>query len=93
MSYKVIEMESITIKVEDGLAREINHAMRPYYSTKTEFIREAIRDKLMSLEKEKALQELKDRLGSMKAKTTAKEDRQIREAVGDRLARKLGIKL
>ena len=86
-------MESITIKVEDDLAREIDHALKPYYSTKTEFIREAIRDKLMGLEREKALLDLKGRLGSVKAKTTPKEDRQIRDAAGKKLAKKLGIEL
>ena len=48
-------MESITIKVEDDLAREINKAMKLLYSTKTEFIREAIRDKLVALRKEQAI--------------------------------------
>ncbi len=48
-------MESITIKVEDNLAKEIAKAMDPYYSTKTEFIREAIRDKLKNIKREKSL--------------------------------------
>jgi predicted transcriptional regulator len=45
-------MESITIKVENEFAREIDRAMRPHYSTKTEFIREAIRDKIKEITKE-----------------------------------------
>ena len=39
-------MKSITIKVEDSLYKELKDALTPLYSTKTEFIREAIRDKL-----------------------------------------------
>ena len=86
-------MESITIKVEEDLAREINTALRPYYSTKTEFIRDAIRDKLIALQKERALFELKSHFGKAKVKTSAKEDMHIREQVGKDFAKKLGVKL
>jgi len=70
-------MESITIKVEDNLAKEIDKAMKPHYSTKTEFIREAIRDKIKDLEKEKALLRLEKAYGASKRKTT---DEQLHEA-------------
>ena len=70
-------MESITIKVEDELAREIDKAMKPHYSTKTEFIREAIRDKIKDLEKEKALMRLEKAYGASKRKTT---DEQLHDA-------------
>lgn len=86
-------MESITIKVEEDLAQEINKAMKPYYSTKTEFIREAIREKLMDLKKEQAIHELKMHLGKAKTKTSYKEEREIREKVGRQFARKFGISL
>ncbi len=39
-------MESITIKVDESMARSIEKAMKPHYATKTEFIREAIREKI-----------------------------------------------
>ena len=45
-------MESITIKVHDEMAEEIDKSIKPYYGTKTEFIREAIREKLKKLKKE-----------------------------------------
>ena len=86
-------MESITIKVEESLAKEIEKAMEPDYSTKTEFIREAIRDKLKSLRNDKTLQELKKYFGKAKTKTTYAEERQIREQVALELAEKYGIKL
>ena len=62
-----LTMESITIKVEDNLVKEIDKAMKPYYSTKTEFIREAIRDKLIDLKKSK-LQKFRAYFGSSKVK-------------------------
>ncbi len=45
-------METITLRVDTSFAREIERAMRPLYSTKTEFIREAIRDKVKQLKRE-----------------------------------------
>ncbi|HIH39081.1 hypothetical protein J4460_08245 [Candidatus Woesearchaeota archaeon] len=63
-------MESITIKVEENLAREIDKAMVPDYSTKTEFIREAIREKLNKIRKEKALLQLKRIYQSSKKMTS-----------------------
>ncbi|MEK6943615.1 MAG: ribbon-helix-helix domain-containing protein [Nanoarchaeota archaeon] len=86
-------MESITIKVEDNLAKEIDKAMKPYYSTKTEFIREAIRDKLIDLKKEQAAKKLRAYFGSSKVKTSQKEEREIREKVGNKFAKKFGIRL
>ncbi|MBI2108475.1 ribbon-helix-helix protein, CopG family [Candidatus Woesearchaeota archaeon] len=86
-------MESITIKVEENLAKEIDKAMKPYYSTKTEFIREAIREKLMLLRKGQAMEELGKHFGKAKAKTGYDEERQIREKVGREFAKKFGIRL
>ena len=86
-------MESITIKVEENLAKEMDKAMKPFYSTKTEFIREAIREKLMALRKEQAVEELKKHFGKAKTKTSYKEEREIREKVGKQFAKKFGIKL
>ncbi|MFW5852937.1 MAG: ribbon-helix-helix domain-containing protein [Nanoarchaeota archaeon] len=45
-------METITLRVDRDFAQEMEKAMRPYYSTKTEFIREAIREKLKQIRKE-----------------------------------------
>ena len=86
-------MESITIKVEEDLAKEIDKAMKPFYSTKTEFIREAIREKLIALRKELAMEELKKHFGKAKTKTSSKEESEIREKVGRQFAKKFGIKL
>ena len=86
-------MESITIKVEDQLAKEMAKAMKPYYSTKTEFIREAIRGKLKEIEKEKALKMIKENFGKSKVKTPLWMDRVIREEVGKEYLKKRGWKI
>lgn len=79
-------MESITIKVEEKLAQEIDKAMQPDYSTKTEFIREAIRDKIKIIRNEKAIDELKKYFGKTKTKTSYEEERRIREEIGNKFA-------
>jgi len=89
MSY----MESITIKVENNLAKEIDKAMEPDYSTKTEFIREAIRDKLNAIRKQRAIYELRKYFGKAKTKTTRSEERKSREKAGRELAKEFGIEL
>ncbi len=81
-------MESITIKVEDHLAKEIDNVMIPYYSTKTEFIREAIRDKIKQLKQEHLLSELASQFGKVKNKTSVAQEREIRELVSKQLLEK-----
>lgn len=81
-------MESVTIKIDQQLAKEMGCAMKPYYSTKTEFIREAIRDKLKQMKKEQALQQLSKRFGNMKNDGTM-EDEAIRQMVTKEFLRKL----
>ncbi len=46
-------MESISLKLEKAFLQDIEKVMKKHnYSTKTEFIREAIRDKIKELEKQ-----------------------------------------
>jgi metal-responsive CopG/Arc/MetJ family transcriptional regulator len=44
-------MENISLKMEEGFVKVMNNAMKKHnYMTKTEFIREAIREKIRRLE-------------------------------------------
>lgn len=86
-------MKSITIKVDDGLATEMEASMKPYYSTKTEFIREAIREKIKKLKGEEIERALRKYFGKSKIKTSYAEERRIREEVGREIAESAGIKL
>lgn len=87
-------MESITLKVDTGLAKAMKKAMKPKYATKTEFIREAIRDKITKAEKEEALKNLEKYFGTgAHHKTTYEEERVIREKVGREYAKRHGIDL
>jgi len=85
-------MESITIKVEPALAKEMNKVMHPLYCTKTEFIREAIREKIKKLNIEKELEEYRKTHPSWGAKqTTYAEERRIREEVGNEILKEHGL--
>lgn len=60
-------MENISLKLEGNLLAAIKKVMlKHYYATKTEFIREAIREKIRKLE-EKEIVENKDILGQIVA--------------------------
>ncbi|MBN1792890.1 hypothetical protein JW826_04380 [Candidatus Woesearchaeota archaeon] len=90
-------MESVTIKMDELFAREMEAAMKPNYSTKTEFIREAIRDKIKKINLEKIRPELLKNLGAARKKgqpqTTPEDERRIREEVGREYAKRFGIEL
>ena len=86
-------MESITIKVDEDFAKEIEKAMTPYYSTKTEFIREAIRDKIKSQKSEEIAARLKKSFGIAKTNTSDEELRAIREKVGKEYLKKFRDRL
>ena len=70
-------METISLKLEKTFLRDMEKTMKNHrYSTKTEFIREAIRDKLTNLEKEDIIQKLVKLKGSEKnIKRMTKQER------------------
>ena len=86
-------MESITIKVDEKMAREIEKAMDPLYATKTEFIREAIRMKIKEMEHKAFEDELRKNFGKSPVKTPLWMDRVIREEVGKEILKEHGFSL
>ncbi len=67
-------MEAVSIKLENCFLHDIEKTMKKFrYTTKTEFIREAIRDKIHDLEKEELLLRAKALYGASKRKTTDEE--------------------
>ena len=61
------------------------------YSTKTEFIREAIREKISELEKEEALRNVDKLFGKSKRKTTNKQLHEAREMAVKELEKKFRL--
>ena len=83
-------MTTISIRFEDNFLKDIEDAMKTNrYLTKAEFIREAVRDKIKDLEKEKALLRLEKAYGSSKRKTSDKDLRKARKQAGQELMRSL----
>ena len=77
-------MESICLRLDSALSKQIEKDMKEFkYSTKTEFIREAIRGKLRVLEEERerknAWKALVAARGIFKGKGKAKTDEEFRK--------------
>lgn len=90
-------MEIISVRFEEGFVHDMEKAMKWYrYATKTEFIREAVRDKINDLEKQAALLRLQQAYGAGTKKgrkiTKADIDKAGEEAVKE-LAKNLGVGL
>lgn len=84
-------MENVSIKLEPNFLKEIELVMKKNrYMTKTEFIREAIRDKIKGLEKEGALRKLENVYGVSKHKTTDEDIHRAREKAFEELDKELG---
>lgn len=89
-------MQVISLKLGSNLLQDIDSSLKKNgYSTRTEFIREAIRERLNDLEREKALKNLKKYFGAgaSKKQTTEEELDRIRDKVFRKHAKKFGIKL
>ena len=86
-------MEAISLKLEEGFLQDIETIMKRHrYTTKTEFIREAIRDKIRDLEKEELLLKAKNLYGASKRKTTDEQLHKAGEKAFAELEKELGIK-
>ncbi|MBI4452499.1 hypothetical protein HY637_03655 [Candidatus Woesearchaeota archaeon] len=83
-------MESISLKLENEFLKDIENIMKKHrYTTKTEFIREAIRDKIKDLEKEELILRAKSLYGASKRKTTDAQLHVAREKAFEELDREL----
>jgi metal-responsive CopG/Arc/MetJ family transcriptional regulator len=86
-------MEIVSIKLEKKFLKYLEAFMQAHhYATKTEFIREAIRDKIKLIEKEKALKALDKIYGSSKHKTTDEDLHKARDKAADQLEKKFLIR-
>lgn len=87
-------METISIRFEESFLRYMEKIMKGHrYSTKTEFIREAIRDKIDNLETKAALKRLEKVYGFSKRKTTDEELHKAREEAVKEMAQEMGVEL
>ncbi|MBN1385673.1 ribbon-helix-helix protein, CopG family [Candidatus Woesearchaeota archaeon] len=83
--------EMITLKLDREFLRDIDEMVKHrHYHNRTEFIREALREKLTAEEKEYMLAHLKKIRGSAKKKVTKEEYERVRKTAADDLARERG---
>ena len=87
-------MKTISLKLSETVAKEIDTVMGKFpYNTKSEFIREAIREKLYEFRYghsyKEAMRNLRNNFGASKVKTTPEDDRKIREKVSKELEEEL----
>lgn len=89
-------MEAISIRFEKGFLNEIEKVMKLNgYATMTEFIREAVRDKIKSLRKEIALMRLEKLYGAGAKKGREITDEEVHKAGEEaflELEKKLGFR-
>jgi len=84
-------VETVSLKMENELLQEIDSKIKGHrYSTRTEFIRDAIREKLSDLEKEDVIRKLAEFKGSLKAK---RNDNEANNIAIKKLAKKLNVSL
>jgi len=87
-------MEIVTFKLQEDVIKKIDTVLKPlHFSNRTEFIRESIREKLNSIEKDFVLQHLVAFKGATKKKISDKELHNIRDKVASEYAKKFGINL
>ena len=85
-------METISLKLENTLLREMDLKLKKNrYSTRTEFIRDAIRKKLSDLEKEELLRNVIKLKGSSKLKTTDKQLHEARDRLFEKYEEKFNL--
>ncbi|MBR9699725.1 hypothetical protein GOV09_04680 [Candidatus Woesearchaeota archaeon] len=90
-------METVSLRLEKGFIAAMEKVMKGHrYATRTEFIREAVREKIKDLEKQEALFRLEKAYGAGAKKGRKITDEQIHKAgeeAFEEIAKKLGVKL
>ncbi|MBI2508416.1 hypothetical protein HYV89_05705 [Candidatus Woesearchaeota archaeon] len=90
-------MRPISVKFEDNFLQDLEMAMKlDRYTTKTEFIRVAVREKIEDIEKKEALKRLINAYGAGKKRhkdLTDKDLHRAREEAFKEMAKDFGVKL
>ena len=83
-------MEIVSVKFQEEVLKEVDNKIAKHnFNSRTEFIREAVRDKLADLSKEERIEAFMKFYGKSKKKTTEEENERTREIVSKELEEKL----
>lgn len=87
-------MEIVSFKLHEGILKKIDNLLRPlHFSNRTEFIREAVREKLHKIETEKFMKRLAKFKGAAKTRVSDERLHEIRDEVAKEYAKKFGVEL
>jgi Arc/MetJ-type ribon-helix-helix transcriptional regulator len=79
-------MEAISLKLDASMLQAIDSSLKSYhYGTRTEFVRDAIREKLEDLQRGELAREFLRLRGKAGKRTSAGENRRTRERAGKEL--------
>lgn len=83
-------MENVSVKFQEDVLKKIDISISQHnFNSRTEFIRDAVRDKLAELSKEDLMEEFLKFRGKAKKKTTHEENRKTRDIVSKELMAEL----
>ena len=83
-------MEMLNVKIEERLLKEIDKSLVKHrYSTRSEFVRDAIREKLEEAKLKQAILEIAHLKGASKRKTTEEEYENMRKLGFEKIAKDL----
>ncbi|MBI4919076.1 hypothetical protein HY837_04040 [archaeon] len=87
-------MEIVSFKLQEVIIKQIDRVLKQFhFNNRTEFIREAIRSKLIELETDPVLKALRKFQGAAKVKVSDERLEEIREQVFRKHAKKFGVEL
>jgi Arc/MetJ-type ribon-helix-helix transcriptional regulator len=83
-------MEGITIRFQEDILKKIDSAIEDNnFNSRTEFIREAVRDKLANLTREQSIEKFLALRGKLKGRTRLDQDEKIKWEVSRELGKEL----
>ncbi|MBT4647711.1 hypothetical protein HN827_06295 [archaeon] len=83
-------MEIVTVRFQEDILKKIDKNLFTHnYNSRTEFIREAVRDKLSNLNRDELVEEFLKFKGKAKKKTTYEENRETKKEVSKELMAEL----
>ena len=75
-------METVTVKFQEDILKKIDDSITEHnFNSRTEFIREAVRDKIAELSREDLIKEFRKFRGKAMRKTAYEENRKTKEIV------------
>jgi len=83
-------MEIVSVKFNEDVLKKVDKSILKHnFNSRTEFIRDAVRDKLEDLNKEDLIKEFLKFRGKAKKRTTYEENRKTKEEVSKELMKEL----